>query len=501
VRYPRGVPDEALVGGRRGSNDGGRRAPHGAGIDWKTEGSACVELLRDLIRIPTVNKGTGDAGDANESVAAERIAEHLRSGGVEPKILEKKKGRGNLVARIKGDGTKPPLLLNAHLDVVEADAGRWKHDPFAAEIHDGYIWGRGAIDMKHMAAMSACVMTLLARHVRDGGRLERDVIFAAVADEEAGCALGSMYLCDEHADEVRAEYMLGEIGAFSLHLFGRTFYPIQVAEKGVCWVRATYHGTPGHGSIPDPESAVLKLARAIERLGKKRLPMHPTPVVRQFLEGLARELPAPQRHVLKRLTTPQVAAFILDYLIADPNQRRSFGAMLSNTASPTVVRAGSKVNVIPGRASVEIDGRTLPGQSESAFLAELRSALGEGAEKKGQKKGQKDRPKATIEVLRSLPAVEASSTTPLFELLAATLRRHDPTGVPLPYLIPGFTDAKAYARLGTTCYGFSPVRFDPTHEVSFTAMYHGHDERIPIDGLKWGVQILYEAVARFAGGG
>jgi acetylornithine deacetylase/succinyl-diaminopimelate desuccinylase-like protein len=458
----------------------------GGSIDWNVEGDVCVELLRDLIRIPTVNKGTGEAGDANERVAAERIAEHLLAAGVEPKIVEKKKGRGNIIARVKGDGSKPPLLLNAHLDVVEADAGAWKHDPFAAEIHDGYIWGRGAIDMKHMAAMSTCVMALLARHVKEGGRLERDVIFAGVADEEAGCALGSMYLCDEHADDVRAEYMLGEIGAFSLHLFGRTFYPIQVAEKGVCWVRATYQGTPGHGSMPDPESAVLELARAIERLGKKRLPMHPTLVVRQFLEGLARELPAPQRVVLKRLTTPQVAALILDYLIRDPGQRRSFGAMLSNTASPTVLRAGSKVNVIPGRASVEIDGRTLPGQSEADFLAELRSAL------------ELDDRRGTLEVLRSLPPVEAPSNTPLFELLAATLKRHDPTAVPLPYLIPGFTDAKAYTRLGTTCYGFSPVRFDPTHEISFTGMYHGHDERVPVDGLKWGLRILHEAVSRFA---
>lgn len=452
-------------------------------IDWSAEGPICVELLRDLIRIPTVNRGTGDAGDANERVAAECIAEHLRSAGIEPKIFEKKKGRGNLVARIKGSGDKPPLLLNAHLDVVEADASAWKHDPFGAEIHDGYIWGRGAIDMKHMAAMSTRVMALLARYVKEGGRLERDVIFAAVADEEAGCALGSMYLCDEHADKVRAEYMLGEIGAFSLHLFGRTFYPIQVAEKGVCWVRATYQGRPGHGSMPDPKSAVLALARGIERLGKKRLPMHPTKVVRQFLEGMARELPAPQRHVLKRLTTPEVAALILDWLVRDPDQRRSFGAMLSNTASPTVLRAGSKVNVIPGRASMEIDGRTLPGQSEASFLEELRGALGR---------------EASLEVLRSLPPTEASSRTPLFEHLAKTLKRADPSSVPLPYLVPGFTDAKAYARLGTTCYGFAPVRFDPTHEINFSAMYHGHDERVPVKGLTWGLRILYEAVSEFA---
>lgn len=451
-------------------------------IDWKAEGDACVSLLQELVRIPTVNRGTRDDGDGNERPAAELVAERMRAAGLEPKLLEKQKSRTNVVTRLRGDGTARPLLLNAHLDVVEADASAWRHDPFGGEIHDGYVWGRGAIDMKHMAAMSACVMALLARDVAAGRRLTRDVIFAGVADEEAGCELGAMYLVEEHPDEVRAEYMLGEIGAFSLHLFGRTFYPIQVAEKGVCWVRATYEGDPGHGSMPNPDSAVVRLAKAIARLGKRRLPMHPTKVVEDFVAGLARQLPSPQKQVLARLTTPQVASMILDVLIRDEGQRRSFGALLSNTASPTVVRAGSKVNVIPGRATVELDGRTLPGQSEADFLGELREAMGGDP---------------SFEVLRSLPAVEASSDTRLYEHLTATIARNDPTGHPLPYLIPGFTDAKAYARLGTTCYGFAPVKFDPTHEIAFTKMYHGHDERVPVEGLKWGLRVLYEAVAGF----
>ncbi|HEY8073879.1 MAG TPA: M20/M25/M40 family metallo-hydrolase [Labilithrix sp.] len=447
-------------------------------IDWNAEGDTCIALLRDLIRIPTVNRGDGE-GD--ERAAAERVAEEMRAAKLEPKIFEKKPGRTNVVTRIRGKGTKPPLLLNAHLDVVEADPSKWRHDPFGAEIHDGYVWGRGAIDMKHMAAMSSRVMALLAER---RGELERDVIFAAVADEEAGCALGSIFLADEHADEVRAEYMLGEIGAFSLHLFGRTFYPIQVAEKGVCWVRATYEGEPGHGSMPRPDSAVVKLGEAIARIGRTRLPMHPTQVVRDFLSGLARELPSPQRQVLGRLSTPALAGMILDLLVKDPGQKRSFGALLSNTASPTVVRAGAKVNVIPGTASVDLDGRTLPGQTDAAFLDELRAALGGDP---------------ALEILRSLPPVEASPATPLFDHLAKTLREADPTGHPLPYLIPGFTDAKAYTRLGTTCYGFAPVKFDPTHEVDFARMYHGHDERAPVEGLKWGLRVLYRAVAGFCG--
>jgi len=335
--------------------------------------------------------------------------------------------------------------------------------------------------MKHMAAMSACVVSLLAREKPD---LQRDLIFAAVADEEAACNQGSLFLVSDHPEEVKAEYALGEIGAFSLHLFGRTFYPIQVAEKGICWVRATVEGKPGHGSMPDPESAVNKLARAVARLSRKRMPIHVTPVVRAFVEQLSAELPRPQSDVLRRLTTPQVASLILDYLVRDPEQQRSFGAMLSNTASPTILAAGRKVNVIPGRASVELDGRVLPGQSEYNFLRELRDALGPDA------RG------ARVEVIESRPPTETSPNTALFSHLARTLRRFDPAGVPVPYMIPGFTDAMAYARLGTKCYGFSPVRFEPG-APGFSGMYHGDNERIPVEGLRWGLRVLYEAVRGF----
>ena len=450
-------------------------------IDWKVEGQRAVTLLQELLRIPTVNRGTDEEGDGNERPAAELLAEVFRKAKLEPKLVGPSKSRTSVLTRLKGNGSKPPILLNAHLDVVEADASKWTHPPFAGEIHDGYLWGRGAIDMKNMAAMSARVLCLLAERVGPG-KLDRDVIFAGVADEEAGCTKGSLFLVDEHPEEVRAEYTLGEIGAFSLHLFGRSFYPIQTAEKGVCWVRATFEGEPGHGAMPNPDSAVIQLGEALGKLGKTRLPQHPTEAVRKFIGALARELPAPQRQVMKRLTTPQVAGLILDYLVRDPGQRRTFGAILSNTATPTVVRAGSKVNVIPGTASVDIDGRTLPGQTDATFLAELRDLLGPGAK---------------LDVLRSLPPIETSEATPLFDHLSRTLRKHDPLALPIPFVIPGFTDAKAYARLGSKCYGFSPTRFDPTHEISFSRMYHGHDERIPVDGLAWGTQVLFDAVEGF----
>jgi acetylornithine deacetylase/succinyl-diaminopimelate desuccinylase-like protein len=455
-------------------------------IDWKTEGAACVELLRSLLRIPTVNRGDGSEKDGNEKPAAELLAEHFRAAKLEPKLLAKKAGRSSVVARLKGNGKKPPILLNAHLDVVEADETKWQHPPFAGEIHDGYLWGRGAIDMKNMAAMGARVLCMLSERFGPG-KLDRDVIFAGVADEEAGCANGSLFLVDDHPDEVRAEYTLGEIGAFSQAIFGRSFYPIQTAEKGVCWVRATFEGEPGHGSMPNPDSAVIQLGEALRKLGRTRLPQHPTAAVRKFIAAMARELPAPQRNVLKRLTTPQLAALILDYAVKDPGQKRTFGAILSNTATPTVVRAGSKVNVIPGSATVDIDGRTLPGQTDASFLEELRDVLGD---------------RAKLEVLRSLPPVETPDDTPMFTHLAKTLRAHDPAALPIPFVIPGFTDAKAYARLGSKCYGFSPVRFDPEEQargaVSFSRMYHGHDERVPIAGLTWGLEVLFAAVSRWS---
>jgi acetylornithine deacetylase/succinyl-diaminopimelate desuccinylase-like protein len=269
-------------------------------------------------------------------------------------------------------------------------------------------------------------------------------------------------------------------------MLGRTFYPIQVAEKGMCWVRATFKGEAGHGSMPHDDTSVLKLSRALARLTGQRLPMHPTAAVRGFVAALAKGLPQPQKAVLARLTTPALASLILDRLVKDPGQRRTFSALLSNTATPTVLRAGAKTNVIPGTASVEIDGRTLPGQTEESFLAELRAALGvEGAE-------------AEFDVIRYLPPVETDPSGPLFDELAASLRRHDPNGIPIPFVIPGFTDAKAYATLGTRHFGFAPIQFDAASDLSFSRIYHGIDERIPTRGLAWGLGVLFDAVSTFA---
>jgi acetylornithine deacetylase/succinyl-diaminopimelate desuccinylase-like protein len=311
---------------------------------------------------------------------------------------------------------------------------------------------------------------------------KRDLIFAAVADEEQGCALGSCHLVDEQPELVRAEYMLGEVGGFSLQLFGQTFYPIQVAEKGFCWVRGSVRGTAGHGSMPDTQSAVHQLSDAVQRLAQRRFPPHVTQPFQAFLQHLSAHAPPLVSKILPHLASERLGPWLLAGLLRSPRRRRAFAALQSNTASVTVLRAGSQTNVIPGHAELEIDGRMLPGQTQAAFLGELRAIVGEQLD---------------LEVIRSLPAVVSPVDTPLFSHLGRMIRRHDPEGIPIPYMIPGFTDAKAFSQLGTKCYGFSPVRFPPEDEIFFSELYHGVDERIPVEGFKWGLRVLWDAVAEF----
>jgi acetylornithine deacetylase/succinyl-diaminopimelate desuccinylase-like protein len=442
------------------------------GFDWAPAEAEALQLFQDLIRIDTTNP------PGNELPAAELLAESLRADGLEPIVLESAPKRGNVVARYKGDGSKPPLLLNAHLDVVEAEASGWKHPPFGGEIHDGYVWGRGAVDMKHMAAMSAMVLKLLQRN---GVKLKRDVIFTGVADEEAGSAFGAEFLVDQHRDLVQCEYALGEIGGFSLHLGGVTYYPIQIAQKGTVWGRMTMQGTPGHGSMPRPDTVLVKLSRIVERLGTTRLPQHDSGPVREMVEALAKEQKFPLSFLIRSLLNPALSSSILR-LFPNPSVARAFAALLSNTATPTVIRAGSKVNVIPGSAEVLFDGRTLPGQSKDDLLRELRTVAG---------------PDAEFEVFDTTPPVETPKDTELFHSLSASVRRADPKGVPIPYVIPGFTDARAFNKMGTKYYGFAPIRFDPTHNIAFAELYHGHNERCPVDGFHWGMRLLYDAVVTF----
>jgi acetylornithine deacetylase/succinyl-diaminopimelate desuccinylase-like protein len=431
------------------------------------------DICQALLRIDTTNP------PGNERPAAEFLEAQLREVGYQPVVLDSAPGRANLVCRRRGRGGARPLLVTAHLDVVEAAADRWKHPPFSGAIADGCLWGRGAIDMKNMAAMCTAILRQLAR---DRVELSRDVIFAAVADEEDGCEMGSRWLVENHRELVEAEYAIGEVGGYSLHVGKTTFYPVQVAEKGICWVRARVRGEPGHGSMPRDDNPVLVLAERISRLRGQPFAERENKYVRALLEQVAARQPRLVRPLVRLASHARVLPRVVRRL-PDAGMARGISALLSNTASPTVLRGSGKINVIPDRAEVDIDGRTLPGQSDEDFLRELGAILG---------------PDVELEVVKSLPPVVTEpAESPLFDAIRAAIAEREPDAVVVPYMIPGYTDAKYFTQMGARWYGFAPVKIARGSGIRFAEMFHGHDERIPIDGLHWGTEVLYSVIRAF----
>ena len=443
-----------------------------ASIDWAAATAEALGHFKELLRIDTTNP------PGNERAATAYLARVLDREGIPYTVVESEPTRASLVARLAGSGARAPLMLNGHLDVVPVERDRWDHDPFGAEEHDGCIWGRGAVDMKNMVAMSLMTLVLLKRA---GASLQRDLIFAAVADEEAGSRHGAQFLVEKHPDLVRAEYVLNEIGAYTLYQGEGVFYPIQVAEKGICWFELTAQGTAGHGSMPRPDNAVVRIARAVEALGTVRLPFHAVPVVESCFRGRAARAPARARKAVPALTRPALARLLVRLArLQDPEQAIAVEALLRNTASPTVLSGGQKVNVIPSTASVLVDGRMLPGQTVAAFLAEVQRVVGDDLK---------------VRVLEQHEGTVFRTDTPLYEAIGRAIETHHPGAVAVPFMIPGFTDSHAYARLGATCYGFSPVKMP--RGLSYTSLYHGHNERIPIDGFAWGLRLLVDLVGEF----
>jgi acetylornithine deacetylase/succinyl-diaminopimelate desuccinylase-like protein len=443
-------------------------------LNWEHIADEAVDHLRALLRIDTTNP------PGNERQAADYLAQILSSAGYDPLVLESAPSRGSVVTRYRGSGKAAPLLLLSHLDVVPAEAERWDHDPFGGEVVDGVVWGRGALDMKSIVVMQLMTMLLLKRKQAP---LARDVIFAATADEEMGGEYGTGFLVDRHADLIRAEYALSEFGGFLVDLGGRRVYLCQVAEKGICWVRMRARGNPGHGSMPRRDSSLVRLAQAVARLGQADLPFHRTDAATEMLEGMARSLGGVRGAALRLLMNPVLNRAISRLFLADQRFARYFHALFHNTVSPTVLHAGSKTNVIPSEAEVELDGRTLPGQSLETFLDEVRAVVGPGFE---------------FEPIQVAPALQTTSHTPLFAKMVEGLRRHDPGAAVVPMMMVGGTDAKHLARAGIPCYGFSPMRLPP--EMDFLEIVHGHNERIPITALSFGVQVLYEVVEGFCSG-
>jgi acetylornithine deacetylase/succinyl-diaminopimelate desuccinylase-like protein len=462
------------------------------GAEWAAARDTLVAFLQDLVRIPSVNPPDPPGPELD---AAHLIADTLRDAGLAPEVLEPFPGRGSVVARLRGDGSGgDPLLLLSHLDVVPAVAGGWTHPPFAAEIADGYLWGRGAVDMKQMVAMEVVVLTLLARRAREAGLdpavdpipgLRRDVLFACTADEEAGGHQGAGWLVDHRPETLRAAGALNEAGGVSIEVAGRRFYPIQVAEKGFEVYRVHVHGAWGHGSMPRDDNAAVLAAEAVTRLARPGEPRVTAPV-RRLLAEVAAALP-PERAALVEAIggdDPRRADAALRS-VCDPTVARAMRALLRDTVSPDVIHAGIKYNVIPGEAVIEVDCRTLPGTTQGDVREELTARLGDLAAR------------CTIEHAIGAVPVEAPAEGELYELMAATIRAHDPDGIPVPVLAPFATDAKHTVKLGVPTYGFSPLRLEP--DERFLERFHGVDERIGLDALRWGLPVLYDVVAAYCG--
>jgi len=446
-------------------------------MNWKLATEETVKNLVRLIQTETINP------PGNELPAIMVVKDILEGAGFPQeaiKIVESAPNRVNLVARIKGDGSERPFLMSGHVDVVPVEREHWSHDPFGGEVIDDVIWGRGALDMKGFLAM---YLEIFLGLFRQNIPLKRDIILAAIADEEAGFAHGSKFLVEQHRELIEAEYGLTEGGALTIYMGKTKVYPIQVAEKGVCWLRARAHGKPGHGSIPHADNPILFLAQAIEKIRRARhLPVHLTPTFVKMLDAAGSQVKFPLSLLTKLLHSPTLMGLVLNSIKGESSNMLS--ALVTNTLTPTILHAGSKVNVIPSMAEVEIDCRLLPGQTPESVIKEIHQIVGEGIE---------------LETVYTTCGAEFSTETPLFKLMEKRTRQMDPGGLVIPMLMPGATDACQYQSAGIKVYGFTPGILPP--EMPLMKMAHGHDERVPISFIESGLPVLWDVVTEFCGKG
>lgn len=421
-----------------------------------------VTICRDLIRIPSVNRGDGSG--PGERAAAEYVAGLLSEVGLEPEVFESAPGRASVVCRVDGaDPARDPLLVHGHLDVVPANAADWKIDPFSGEVADGCVWGRGAVDMKDMDAM---VLAVVRDRVRTGRKPARPLVLAFFADEEAGSTFGARWAVDHRPELFEGvREAVSEVGGYSITVADDLrLYLVQAAERGIAWIRLRATGTAGHGAMVNPDNAVAKLARAMTGLGDHRWPMTLTPTVRALLTEMSDALDVPVD-----LTDEDSVQALVSRL---GPAARVIGATLRNTLNPTQLDAGYKANVVPGQATGVMDGRFLPGQQEE-FLATVDSLLPPGVVR---------------EMVHSDIAVEQEFAGSLVDAMKSSIVQADPAARVVPYTMFGGTDGKALVRLGIASYGFAPLQLPP--DLDFTSLFHGVDERVPVESLQFGVGVL-----------
>ncbi len=415
-----------------------------------------VDICRDLIRMDTTNYGDGSG--PGERKAAEHVAGLLDEVGIRAELFEGVEGRTNVVARW-GDGDRDPLLLHGHLDVVPAEADDWTVHPFSGEVRDGYLWGRGAVDMKDFDAM---LLSVVRARARAGAEPARPTVLCFTADEEAGGHQGAEQVVLQRPELLEGcREAVGEVGGFSATVRGRRLYLVEAAEKGMAWMRLTAHGNAGHGSMRHPDNAVTALAAAVARIGTHEWPVRLTPSMQVLLSSVG-ELAGVE-------ATPENAEELVEEFGA---AARMLGAVIKHTTNPTMLDAGYKVNVVPGEATAHVDGRFLPGY-EDEFFDTLAGLVGE---------------EVSLDYVSRQSGLETTFDGDLVEAMTSSLIAEDPDALVAPYLMSGGTDAKHWHKLGIRCFGFAPLRLPA--DLDFTALFHGVDERVPTDSLEFGARVL-----------
>lgn len=446
-------------------------------LNWDALTNEAVKHLQALIRCNTANS------PGNEGPAISYIHERLIAEGIDARIIEPTPGRPNLWARLQGLGSKRPLLLLSHVDVVPVEREHWTVDPFGGEICDGYIYGRGAVDMKGMTAKQLTLFLYLSRRVNETGEpLDRDLILLVVADEEHNSTHGMAWIAEHEPALLDAEYALNEGGGFTLNLRGQRIYVCATAEKGRVLVTLRARGLPGHSAVPHNNHAITRLARALHRLAASPLPLHATTTVQQFIHALAQTQPQPKRLLLPQILNPLFSETVLRTL-PDVSTANGLRAMLHNTASPTMLEAGTALNVIPSEAVAHLDGRIIPGQTVETLVQELRARVSD----------------PHVEISTELIALghESSADTELFRAIKTAIATHDPGAMVVPYLLPALTDSRFLVKRGVAVYGFDPMQPEPGWPGPLK-MAHGHDERISVANIEFGLRVLYDAIMYIA---
>ena len=444
-------------------------------VDWDKVKEEAVEILSKYLQADTTNP------PGKEMAGARVLQQVLEKEGMTTTLLESQPERGNLICRMKGKDNLSPLILLHHIDVVPAEADKWKYPPYSGAVVDGEIWGRGAQDCKSLGIIELLAFMLLKR---EGFAPKRDIVYLATADEETGGKWGVGWLFENHPELMKGEYVINEGGGVGMVVGEKNVFTCQTAEKGICWLKLTFRGKPGHASVPHDDNCVVKMAKAIERISAYRSPLRRNPTTELFIKGIAEEQRFPRSWFLRQLLNPLLSRWV-EKGIPDPGFKGMAGAILRNTFVPTVAQAGQRINVIPSECTCQVDCRILPGVTPEMVKGEVHQMLF-------------DLRDYEVEILQTSPASESPAGNPLYEAFDKVLKDLDPKAKMIPTMLTGATDSRFFRDRGAVAYGFQPM-LPVANLADYLTRVHGHNERIAAEDLLFGAKVLYRVLKDFCG--